>query len=179
MRPTPYVASLRIYEPLSAFEEADRLRWSEIEITQRTSRDEQTLALRRIILPESPVLGPDGAHILEIDGVRYISPWSTATRCWSALDDFKSSLPSTVSTYFLPAKLEAAITLGAEYTESKVPHILSETWIIPPRWFALFIPEERVRGHDNEGAFTVAHATIALAKERCEIAHLAVLWQFL
>ena len=33
MRPTPYVASLRIYEPLSAFEAADRLRWDAIDFS--------------------------------------------------------------------------------------------------------------------------------------------------
>ena len=33
MRPTPYVASLRVYEPLSAFEPADQLRWDAIPLT--------------------------------------------------------------------------------------------------------------------------------------------------
>ena len=174
MRPTPYVASLRVYEPLSAFEPADRLRWSQLEVTDSTNCDEQTLALRRIIFPESPTLRPDGAHILEIDGARYISPWSTATRCWAALEDFKSSLPISVSSFFLPQPLEEIITAGADYVESKVPHILTQTWIIPPRWFSLFIPQERVRGRDAQGAFTVMRTSIANAKARCEMAHTAV-----
>jgi len=174
MRPTPYVASLRIYEPLSAFEPADRLRWSKLETTVSTNRQEQLLALQRIIFPESPTLRPDGAHILDIDGARYVSPWSTATRCWAALEDFKSSLPTPVSTFFLPQSLEEGLTGGADFVESKVPHILTETWVIPPRWFSLFIPEERVRGRDSDGAFTVARTSIANAKARCELAHSAV-----
>jgi hypothetical protein len=174
MRPTPYVASLRIYEPLTAFEPADRLRWSGLPVTNNTNHDEQSLALQRIIFPESPTLRPDGAHILEIDGVRYVSPWSTATRCWAALEDFKSSLPATVTTFFLPQPLEEVLGAGAEYGEPKVPHILTETWIIPPRWFSLFIPEERVRGRDADGPFTVVRTTIANAKSRCGMVHSAV-----
>ena len=40
MRPTPYVASLRIYEPLSAFEPADRLRWQNLESVFKKYDDE-------------------------------------------------------------------------------------------------------------------------------------------
>ena len=174
MRPTPYVASLRIYEPLSAFEPADRLRWSQLDVTDGASNDEQSLAMQRIIFPESPTLRPDGAHVFDMDGVRYVSPWSTATRCWAALEDFKSSLPASVSNFFLPQPLEEVLTAGAEFVESKVPHILTETWVIPPRWFSIFIPEERVRGRDSRGAFTVLRTSIANAKARCEMAHGAV-----
>lgn len=49
MRPTPYVASLRIYEPLSAFEPADRLRWQDLEVDENSTRTEQKLALRRLV----------------------------------------------------------------------------------------------------------------------------------
>ena len=41
---------------------------------------EETLALRRLVFPEPPAGRPDGVHILEVDGERYISPWATATR---------------------------------------------------------------------------------------------------
>ena len=93
----PYVASLRIFEPLSAFEPVDRLRWSEIDASIDSRRAEQELALRRLVFPESPAGRPDGAHVLDIDEIRYVSPWSTATRCWDALDEFKDSLPSSIT----------------------------------------------------------------------------------
>ena len=106
MSSTPYVASLRIYEPISAFPPADRLRWESLSADVDTREEEQALALRRLVTPESPALRPDGVHILDVDGDRYISPWSTATRVWSALDDFKESLPSTVTPFFVPPALE-------------------------------------------------------------------------
>ncbi|MEY4497849.1 MAG: hypothetical protein RLZZ364_1154, partial [Actinomycetota bacterium] len=106
MSSTPYVASLRIFEPISAFPAADRLRWESLDANTDTYAEEQALALRRLIAPESPALRPDGVHVMDIDGVRYVAPWSTASRCWSALDDFKDSLPSTVVPFFLPPALE-------------------------------------------------------------------------
>lgn len=174
MRPTPYVASLRIYEPLSAFEPADRLRWQDLKVDENSKRNEQEMALRRLVFPEPPAGRPDGAHILEINGLRFVSPWSTATRCWAALDDFKESLPSSVTPYFVPRSLEDVITAGVDLMEDRVPHILTENWVIPPRWFSLFMPEERIRGEDEDGLFCILRATIADAKARTEVAHQTV-----
>ena len=80
MRPTPYVASLRVYEPLTAFDKENQNRWSQISVKTSTGRDEQNRALRRTIVTEPPALKLDGAHILEIDDKKYIAPWSTAAR---------------------------------------------------------------------------------------------------
>jgi hypothetical protein len=175
---TPYVASLRIYEPISAFPAADRLRWEKLDSSVDTREEEQALALRRLVLPESPALRPDGVHLLDLDGIRYISPWSTATRSWAALDNFKDSLPSTVVPFFLPQSLEEVITSGMESVEDRVPHIITETWMVPPRWLALFIPEERERGYRDGVAFTIVRTTIAKAIERSQRSHEIVLQSF-
>jgi hypothetical protein len=123
MRPTPYVASLRIYEPLTAFSKEDQSRWSQILVSTPTGRDEQQRALRRTIVTEPPALKLDGAHVLEIDEKRYIAPWSTAARCWAALDDFKSSLPVTLSKFFLPHLqidfVEAMMMVPTQYFEPR------------------------------------------------------------
>ena len=178
MKPTPYVASLRIYEPLSAFEPADRLRWQDIDDNKDSRREEQELALRRLVFPEPPAVRPDGAHVLDINGLRYVSPWSTATRCWAALDDFKESLPSSITPFFIPPSLEEVITTGVDLLEDRVPHIITETWVIPPRWFSLFIPEERIRGEDEDGAYSFARTTMSKARERAEKSHEIVLGAF-
>lgn len=181
MRPTPYVASLRVYEPLEAFSSIEQLRWNKISMDQHTGRDEQTLALRRIIKPEPPVLRVDGAHIIEHEGQRYIAPWSTALRTWAALSDFKQSLPSTVTPYFLPEGIEEVLTTGIENSEigfDKAPHILTETWVIPPRWFTLFSPEERLRGDSPDGPFTIVRTTLLNARKRAQIAYAAVINAF-
>ncbi len=178
MRPTPYVASLRIYEPLSAFDPVDRLRWQSIDAAIDSRRAEQELALRRLVFPEPPAGRPDGAHVLDINGVRYVSPWSTATRCWAALDDFKESLPSSITPFFVSQSLEEVITTGVDVLEDRVPHIITENWVIPPRWFSLFIPEERVRGEDEDGIYSFARTTMAKARERATRSHEIVLGAF-
>ena len=94
MLPTPYVASLRIYEPLSAFSPAEALRWSAIPSTNATNTEEQSRALTRIVTSEPPALKPDGAHLLEIDGKKYVCPWSTAARCWAKSEEHTSELQS-------------------------------------------------------------------------------------
>ena len=178
MRPTPYVASLRVYEPIDSFEAADQLRWSQIAITSPTGWDEQVRSLKRSITNEPPNLKPDGAHVLEHEGKRYIAPWSTAARCWAALDDFKYTLPPLVIKFFIPQTIEDSINSTIDIVEDKVSHILTSTWNIPPRWFALFSPDERLRGVNEDGHFTIMRTAIANAKSRCTFTHQAVLGAF-
>ena len=174
MRPTPYVASLRVYEPLSAFEAADRLRWEAIDLNKSTKDLEQSDALERVAANRLPNTRPDGAHILDLDGVRYVCPWSTSVRTWAAISEFKSNIPSTVVPYFISNSYEEALQDSIDFTTSKVPHIISQTWIIPPRWFALFETHERNRGHDKDGAYVIARTEISRAIGRAKTTHNAV-----
>jgi hypothetical protein len=172
------VASLRVYEPIDSFEPADQLRWSQIAITSPTGWDEQVRSLKRSITNEPPNLKPDGAHVLDHEGKRYIAPWSTAARCWAALDDFKYTLPPSVIKFFIPQTIEDSINSTIDIVEDKVSHILSSTWSIPPRWFALFSPDERLRGVNEDGHFTISRTAISNAKSRCTFTHQAVLGAF-
>jgi hypothetical protein len=176
MRPTPYVASLRIYEPLSAFEAADRLRWDEIDSSESnsTKNEEQRDALQRVASLQLPTSRPDGAHILDLDGMRYVCPWSTSVRSWATLNDFKSNTVSTIVPFFVPNSYVEALEDSIDFTTSKVPHIISQTWTIPPRWFALFETHERNRGHDKDGAYVIARTEIAKAIGRGKTTHNAV-----
>jgi len=178
MRPTPYVASLRVYEPITAFNPDYQARWNQITGTSPTRWDEQKKSLRRTVVTEPPALKPDGAHVLEHEGKRYIAPWSTAVRCWVALDDFKSSLPATLTKFFLTQKIVDAITVNSEVVEDKVSHIITATWSIPPRWFALFETSDRLRGRNDDGAFTILRTSILNARQRCLFARQTVLNAF-
>jgi hypothetical protein len=178
MRPTPYVASLRVYEPITAFSSDDQARWSQIAVTSPTGWDEQRIALRRAAVSDPHTIKPDGVHLLEFDEKKYVSPWSTAARCWAALEDFKSTLPPTLSKFFFPQKIEEAITDSSEVVEDKVSHIITATWSIPPRWFALFEPSDRLRGVNEDGAYTILRTSISNAKQRCLFAHQAVVNAF-
>ena len=52
--------------------------------------------------------------------------------------------------------------------------IISQTWIVPPRWFALFETHERIRGHHDDGAFVVHRTQISRAIGRAKTTHNAV-----
>jgi len=178
MLPTPYVASLRVYEPIDSFETQDQLRWSKISDSTQTQVDEQNISLSRMIRGNLSAFKTDGIHLLEIDGKKFIAPWSTSTRCWAALGDFKSSLPSSLIPFFIPQKLEESIKLLGETIEDKVSHIITSTWSIPPRWFALFSPEDRFRGSNQDGVFTILRTTISNAKQSATFTHQSVLNAF-
>ncbi len=178
MLPTPYVASLRVYEPIDSFEVSDQVRWSNQLITSPTGRDEQFRSLLRSVVSAPLNFRQDGAHFLEHEGKRYVAPWSTAARCWTALEDFKFTLPTSITKFFIPQAIEESIIGTIEIVEDKVSHILTSTWSIPPRWFALFTPDERLRGVNEDGHFTVLRTSISNAKSRCTFTHQAVFGAF-
>jgi hypothetical protein len=171
---TPYVASLRVYEPINSFGKADRVRWEDLNIDTNTGQEEQLSALRRLIEFKGRIHLVDGAHILLYKGSRYVAPWSTVQRCRDALDDFRSSLPSSVLPMFFSSEGELDELEGRLSISTGQSHILSETWIIPPRWFTLFLPSERLRGRTDKTPFTVMRTEISLAKQRCITTHQAV-----
>ena len=173
MRYTPYVASLRIYEPIDAFEATDRLRWENLS-SSNSKFTEQKDSILRVASNQLPSSRPDGAHIIDLNGHRYVCPWSTSVRTWAALSDFKSNLPSTVIPFFISNSFEEALQDSIDFSTSKVPHIISQTWVIPPRWFALFETHERNRGHNNDGAYVVARTEIKKAIGRAKTTHNAV-----
>jgi hypothetical protein len=71
----------------------------------------------------------------------------------------------------MPESLSEALSEDSADLENRVPHIISETWIIPPRWFALFTPEERLRGNNSDGPFTIMRTEMSRAKKRCISTH--------
>ena len=178
MRPTPYVASLRVYEPITAFQPVDQERWNQIAVKSETRWEEQQRAIRRIVNSQYITIKPDGAHVLEHESMKYVAPWSTASRCWAALEDFKSMMPPTITKYFLPQIIEESIRSNSESIEDKVSHIITATWSIPPRWFALFESSDRIRGTNDDGAYTILRTSISDAKQRSLFAHQAVVNAF-
>ena len=166
----PYVAALRVYEPLERFSEDEKDTWKSFlncsDTTSDTRQQEKTLALRRMILTQSPVGLQDGVHVLKVDGGIFAAPWTTRTRCLISIQELKASLPAPVVRFFIPVELEEAINLELEKLIDRVPHILSSNWMIPPRWFALFTAEEKKIWMDSEGIRLVYRTGIELARKR-------------
>jgi hypothetical protein len=161
MARTPYAGYLRVYEPLAAFPEPERSRWSAYAhevLDGRHARAEaaaleHSAALARLVsrppLP-APVHESGHAHVL-VDGCDvWICPSEVRLRSWWAVEDLPTGLPTSVADFVLPpvVRAQAAADLARWRTahgdgSGTRPHTLTARWQIPPRWFVLVAQDER------------------------------------
>ncbi len=151
----PYAAYLRVYEPLSAFSEADRERWAVYANSQdrprraRALMAEQSEALGRLIaLPPiaAPVYESEHAYIRWADGVTYVCPWQTRLRSWLALTRLRATSAPLLAAAFVPGDVQRASREFARWqgqVSSLRVFVQACTWSVPTVWFAPFAPEER------------------------------------
>ena len=151
----PYAAYLRVYEPLSAFEEPELSRWVAYAASPSRPRRLEALeaeyseALRRIIaLP--PVVVPDteseDAYIRWADGVTYICPWQTQLRSWLALSHLRATARPPLADAFSSREAQRAVrALAQTYGDAPAlkTYIQTSAWCVPLAWFAMFSPAER------------------------------------
>ena len=150
------VASLRVYEPLAAFDGEERERWQRLassgEAPSRaeTERLEHEAAVRALVgaVPACVPEGPDSAWVTEVDGVTLVCPWRVRERSWEALLDFREGLPEELAEAFVPRAVADAAEISVEQWRSADPdarsHVLTCTWQVPLRWFVLVEADERV-----------------------------------
>jgi hypothetical protein len=151
----PYAAYLRVYEPLSAFEEPELSRWVAYAASPHRPRRREALgaeygeALRRVTaLP--PIVVPDQesehAYIRWAEGVIYVCPWQTRLRSWLALGHLRATARPPLADAFVPGQAAAAAQAFAHtYREgsSLRTYIQTSAWSVPLPWFAMFSPAER------------------------------------
>jgi hypothetical protein len=151
----PYTAYLRVYEPLSAFSDADGRYWAEYAASAQRPRRaaaleaEQAEALGRLIATP-PIAAPQResghAYVRWADGVTYICPWQTRLRSWLELARLRSTARPLLATAFAAGQADEALRDFACWqgqASSLRVFIQSCTWAVPPGWFVPFAPEER------------------------------------
>ncbi len=151
----PYAAYLRVYEPLSAFSDAEGRYWAEYAASavrpRRTAAldAEQAEALSRLIATP-PIAAPrresGHAYVRWADGVTYICPWQTRLRSWLELARLRSTARPLLATAFAAGQADEALRDFASWqgqASSLRVFIQSCTWAVPPGWFVPFAPEER------------------------------------
>ncbi|HEY6275542.1 MAG TPA: hypothetical protein VIX86_04350 [Streptosporangiaceae bacterium] len=151
----PYVAYLRVYEPLSAFTEPDSTRWAAYAASADRPRRAGALAaehadaLRRLTAM-TPVAAPEwesgDAYVRWVDGITYICPWQTRLRSWLGLSRLRATAPQLRLAALPPAAVDAAVTGFANCRGQPGVlriHIQASTWSVPPAWFLPFAPDER------------------------------------
>ena len=150
---TVFAASLRVYEPLAAFEGDERAHWDAYVANGHFLSAhagvalERAVALQAVVARTLPDVG-EHAHVMEVDGVTLVSPWRTAVRAQEALLDFCAELPDLVAEAFAPAQMleraEVELDRWRAGHGSTTTHVRTCTWQVPLRWFLLVDPEERV-----------------------------------
>jgi hypothetical protein len=151
----PYAAYLRVYEPLSAFQEPELSRWAAYAASPDRPRRlnaldaEHAEALRRvtaippIVVPEQE---SEHAYIRWADGVTYVCPWQTRLRSWLALGHLRATTRPPLADAFAPAEAaRAARAFARTYGDgtSLRTYIQTSAWSVPLSWFVLFSPAER------------------------------------
>ena len=150
-----HVASLRVYEPLAAFEGAERERWEAYVASGAAPSPAAAVAIEhqaalRALVGRPPATVPDlaeHAYVTEVDGMTLVCPWRTRLRSLEALEEFLASVPDELVEAWVPRSL--ADGLGEQVDELRLaspdqrPGIVTATWHVPLRWFVLVDSQER------------------------------------
>jgi hypothetical protein len=152
--PPPYVAHLRVYEPLAAFEGAEQERWRryaaagvapEAGAGARLERAAATRALVGLRLPADGEV--DHAYVAAVDGVTVVCPWALRERMAEAAVGASEGVSDILAAAFVPPALRAeaeGVVARRRAGDAEVrTHVMSATWGVPIRWFALVDDEER------------------------------------
>jgi hypothetical protein len=150
-----HTAFLRVYEPLAAFEGAERALWEGYAAAGTAPASdvgpalEREAALRALVGRVPPVLPQleESAYVADVDGVTLVCPWRTRRRALEALEEFLAEVPAPLLEAWVPRPVAEGVAdwLDAhrlEHPEQRT-HQLSSTWHVPLRWFVLVDPQER------------------------------------
>lgn len=153
--PPGYSASLRVYEPLAAFDGDERRYWEQYVGDGRAPALDAGVVVERLAALRCLAAVPvhalpdvgDEAFVLASDGVTLVCPWRTRLRALLALDGFRAELPDEVLEAFVPRALVDAADVELERARAEDPelkvHVLTSPFQVPLRWFVLVDPSER------------------------------------
>ena len=191
--PAPYMAYLRVYEPLAAFPAGERAEWEawlRRNPEPKTLAEEQSASLRGLVAVP-PIAVPEtearSAYVLSEGETTLLCPWQSRLRSWLALTELRAVHGDSGVRIFWPqGVLERA---DSEYERwwaedpEALPHILTASWQVPIRWLVLFgledavpgdaVPGDAVPGGGGEGDEKVVALTLhfrtamSQARKRC------------
>lgn len=159
-----HVASLRVYEPLAAFEGAERERWEAYATAGRApspaaAQAMEHIAALRALAGRPPLTVPElaeHAYVTEVDGMTLVCPWRTRLRSLEALEEFLTTVPGELVEAWVPRSLADGLGEQVDALRLSAPEqrssILTSTWHVPLRWFVLVDSTEREVRLGGEGA---------------------------
>jgi hypothetical protein len=182
-RRPPYVAYLRVFEPVEHLPEPARTRWTEYAAGRpdrlAVEADEFTAAVRRLVRATPALVPPDEVQdglLVESSGQLYVCPQQTRLRVWRQLASADLAVPPLsllVGEAALPALREQAAADLAAYTGAGGELRLftrSVTWQVPVSWFLPFSAEERELQLEPGSPRSLRYrTTMSAARRRCAL----------
>ena len=114
MLPTPYVASLRMYEPIETFNIKEQIVWSNSLKLSSSLFEEQKSALVMLLDTNMLYIKNNNVHVLDIAGTKYICPWTLTIRCLAALEELRFSYSTYLIFLFIPNKIQNQLDICKE-----------------------------------------------------------------
>ena len=167
-------ATLKVFEPLTAFEAPERAYWERYlaggivppSDTVLLSREQGLNGATATLVAEH-----EHAGIIDRRGLTFVCPHRTKLRLLASVLAFRRSIPEEVITAFMPDGEVERATEEIEAIRTSHPswknHVLESTWEVPLHWFVPFDDAEREVVRTGRGRATIRYETIVrAARER-------------
>ncbi|MGQ0844039.1 MAG: hypothetical protein ACT4QF_07870 [Sporichthyaceae bacterium] len=150
----PFLAALRVYEPVEALgpefaDWADRLGSPQADPNLAPALEREAALRRMVAVPPLPAPTPEPGDLLliNVDGRQLGAPTRVSLRCWKALEDLrKNTFEPLLGAFFPRSTIDQAGRDFAAWRAANptaVPHIRSRPWQVPLSWFAPFSAADR------------------------------------
>jgi hypothetical protein len=159
-------ATLRVYQPIDAFERDEQLHWERYLVEGSRA---PTVRPRYVDRPGSGGLGmispADGEHaeVRVIDGRTYVSPWRVRLRVLTAVASFPVSPDLELADAYVSKKdrRRAQRQLLRFRRRDPLAHPFAHVaaWHVPIRWFVLFRDDDRALEEDRYGRIRLRYTT--------------------
>jgi hypothetical protein len=169
-------ASLRVFEPLSAFEARERAYWTRYAAGGTVAPPDTVLLSREHGLrgPTATLVAEhEHADVIERADVTFVCPHRTKLRLLASVLAFRRSIPSEIVGAFMPDdEVERAAdeieTLRNDHPQWR-NHVLESTWEVPLHWFVPFEDGEREVRKTRRGRPSLRYeTTVGRALERSQ-----------
>lgn len=169
-------ATLKVFEPLTAFEPPERAYWSRYASAENVPPPDTFLLSREHGLrgqTASVIAEHEHADLFERNGVLYVCPHRTKLRLLASVLAFRRTIPAEVVGAFMPDDEAERATSLIETLRADHPgwhnHVLESTWEVPLHWFVPFVDEERTLQPSRRGRPTIRYETTTTeAQERVQ-----------
>lgn len=169
-------ATLRVYQPIDAFERDEQLHWERYLVEGSRAPAVRPRYADRVGSGSLGLISPaDGEHaeVRVVDGRTFVSPWRVRLRVLTAIASFPASPDLELAEDFVTRKDRRRARRQLARFRRRDPHAQPfahvAAWHVPIRWFVLFRDDDRALEEDRFERVRLRYTTtIRRAMRRAE-----------